>query len=78
VRKLNTVRDAALANSNPGALLDRYSLLLMSGQMSPFMHQTLLNRLNTLDEEPNRPLSRQRIQHALYLILNSPEYSIQK
>ncbi len=78
VMKLNTVRDASLANSNPGALLDRYSLLLMSGQMSPFMHQTLLNRLNTLDEEPNRPLSRQRIQHALYLILNSPEYSIQK
>lgn len=72
---LDTARDAGLAASNPSALLDRYSLLFMSGQMSPFMHQVLLTRLNAITGG-NR--GRQRVQHALYLILNSPEYSIQK
>ena len=55
--------------------LDRYSLLLMSGQCPPFMHQTLLTRLNAITGSTR---GRQRVQHALYLILNSPEYSIQK
>jgi len=72
---LDTAREAGLAASNPAAFLDRYSLLLMSGQMSPFMHQTLLTRLNAITGSTR---GRQRVQHALYLILNSPEYSIQK
>ena len=72
---LDTARDAGLAASNPSALLDRYSLLFMSGQMSPFMRQTLLTRLNAISGSTR---GRQRVQHALYLILNSPEYSIQK
>lgn len=72
---LDTARDAPLAASDPAALLDRYSLLLMSGQMSPFMHQTLLTRLNAITGGTR---GRQRVQHALYLIFNSPEYSIQK
>nr|HPG93884.1 DUF1800 family protein [Dokdonella sp.] len=72
---LDTARDAPLAASNPAALLDRYNLLLMSGQMSPFMRQTLLARLNGLTGSSR---GRQRVQHALYLILNSPEYSVQK
>lgn len=72
---LDTARDAPLAASNPAALLDRYNLLLMSGQMSPFMRQILLARLNALTGSSR---GRQRVQHALYLILNSPEYSVQK
>lgn len=72
---LDTAREAGLAASNPSALLDRYSLLFMSGQMSPFMHQSLLTRLNAISGSTR---GRQRVQHALYLILNSPEYSIQK
>ena len=72
---LDTARDAPLAASNPSALLDRYSVLFLSGQMSPFMHQTLLTRLNAISGSTR---GRQRVQHALYLILNSPEYSIQK
>jgi uncharacterized protein (DUF1800 family) len=72
---LDTARDAPLAASDPAALLDRYSMLLMSGQMSPFMHQTLLTRLNAITGSSR---GRQRVQHALYLIFNSPEYSIQK
>jgi uncharacterized protein (DUF1800 family) len=71
--------DAALAMSNPSALLDKYDLLFMSGQMSPFMKSILLARMNAIDAG-NRGASTgtYRAQHALYLILNSPEYSVQK
>ncbi len=68
-------RDSTLATNDPGALLDRYNLLFLSGQMSPFMRATLLARLNAITGT-NR--ARLRIQHALYLILNSPEYAVQK
>lgn len=63
-----------LAN-DPGALVDRLNLLLMSGQMSPFMRDAIVTRLNALT---NANGGRDRVQHALYLMLNSPEYSIQK
>lgn len=75
----NLARDAPLAASDPGALLDRYSLLFLSGQMSPFMRATLLNQLQQLTSaQYGSALGRVRVQNALYLILNSPEYSIQK
>lgn len=75
----NLARDASLAASNPGALLDRYSLLFLSGQMSPFMRATLLAQLQQLTtQDYGAALGRVRVQNALYLILNSPEYSVQK
>ncbi|TDR48481.1 uncharacterized protein (DUF1800 family) [Tahibacter aquaticus] len=61
--------------AQPGQLIDRLNLLLMSGQMSPFMREVILTRLNAL---PNDNGGRDRVQHALYLVLNSPEYAIQK
>ena len=67
-------RDAALA-ANPGALLDRYNTLFMSGQMSSRMRQILLAHLNAT---PNGHGGRDRVQEALYLIANSPEYTVQK
>lgn len=67
-------RDAPLA-ANPGALLDRYDTLFLSGQMSPRMRQVLLAHL---DEMPNGNGGRDRVQEALYLITNSPEYTVQK
>ncbi len=70
--------DAVLAASDPGALVDRYSLLLMGGQMSPFMRNVLLSRLNQMTTVDYDHLGRARVQEALYLILTSPEYSIQK
>lgn len=77
--QLDLARDAPLAASDPGALLDRYSLLFMSGQMSPFMRATLLTQLQQLtSQDYGNSLGRVRVQNALYLILNSPEYSIQK
>lgn len=72
---LDTARDAGIAATDPAALLDRYNLLFLSGQMSPFMRATLLTRLNAITGSTR---GRQRVQHALYLILNSPEYAIQK
>lgn len=72
--------DAALAASDPQALIDEYDLLFLSGQMSPFMRQTLLTRLDAIDagnaEEGGVGLD--RVRHALYLIITSPEYSVQK
>ena len=68
-------RDMTLAANDPGALIDRYNLLFLSGQMSPFMRETLLARLGAISGS-NR--ARLRIQHALYLILNAPEYVVQK
>jgi uncharacterized protein (DUF1800 family) len=77
--QMDYTADAALAATNPGQLIDDYSLLLMSGQMSPFMRSVLLTRLNALTAgDYGADLGRVRVQHALYLIMNSPEYSIQK
>jgi uncharacterized protein (DUF1800 family) len=77
--QMNEDRDAALAVSDPAALVDRYSVLFMSGQMSAFMRDVLITRLNLLTEDDyGSDLGRARVQNALYLIVNSPEYSIQK
>ncbi|HET6546163.1 MAG TPA: DUF1800 family protein [Rhodanobacteraceae bacterium] len=71
--------DAELAAADLAALIDRYDTLLMAGQMSPFMRNVLVTRLDALDiDDFGADLGRVRVQHALYLIFNSPEYSIQK
>ena len=51
------------------------NLLFLSGQMSPRMRQILLDHLNAM---PNDNSGRDRVQEALYLITNSPEYTVQK
>lgn len=71
--------DAALAAVDPAALVDEYDLLFLSGQMSPFMREVLLDRLGEMTAgEYGSALGRERVQHLLYLIVSSPEYSIQK
>ena len=77
VLHLDTARDMPLAASNVDALIDRYDLLFLSGQMSPQMRGVLTTRLNAIGGSGNER-ARRRVQHALYLILNSPEYAIQK
>jgi len=76
--QMNEDADAALAVSSPAALVDRYNLLLMSGQMSPFMRGVIVARLNQMQAGDYDHFGRARVQEALYLILTSPEYSIQK
>jgi hypothetical protein len=63
------------------ALVDEYNKRFMSGQMSPFMRQALITYLNTIDSgftSPPDDWRRIRVRRALYLILTSPEYMVQK
>ena len=82
---LNRSQDLALAgsaNGGPGdpatPLVDAYNKRFMSGQMSPFMRQTLLNYLNPISSASGADWKFQRISRALLLIQTSPEYLIQK
>ena len=73
---VNIARDIPLA-ADAAALVDRYDLLFLSGSMSPPMRQTLLSYLRDI---PGNTVAgrRRRVQDALYLIVNSPEYVVQK
>lgn len=67
--------EMALA-ANPGALLDRLNLILTSGQMSASTRKTILEAIEAT------PLSasdgQTRVAFAVYLILLSPEFIVQK
>jgi uncharacterized protein (DUF1800 family) len=77
--QMNLARDTALAAGNPAALLDRYNLLFLSGQMSPFLRAVILQQLQQVTSATHgAAMGRVRVQNALYLIVNSPEYAIQK
>ena len=83
--KINRAQDAALAGNANGSpsdpatrLIDVYNTRFMSGQMSPFMRQVLLNDLNPIGIADGADWRAQRISRALLLILTSPEYMIQK
>ncbi|UXI67227.1 DUF1800 domain-containing protein [Tahibacter amnicola] len=74
---INSTRDTALAE-NPAALVERYDLLFLSGQMSPWLRERLVAYLQTITANSVPEYRRQRVHEALYLILNSPEYAVQK
>jgi uncharacterized protein (DUF1800 family) len=77
--QLAELRDATLAADDPIALVDYYNDLFMAGQMSPAMRNILIARLSQMgSDDYGDELGLRRVEHALYLILNSPEYSIQK
>ena len=69
--RINT--EIALAN-DPPALVEHLNLLLMSGGMSQEMKDVLVSMV----EDTNADNPRQRVLEALYLIVTSPEFSIQK
>jgi uncharacterized protein (DUF1800 family) len=86
---VNYAQDKALAGSASGGsadpsdrLVDAYNIRFMSGQMSPFMRNQLVSYLNTIDSDWADPQGSdwrlQRVYRALYLVLTSPEYMIQK
>jgi uncharacterized protein (DUF1800 family) len=69
--------------ANPPALVDRLNLLLMNGQMSNYMRDILVTRLqgtppDTVPGSPTQDVPLWRVQQALYLIATSPEFSVQK
>ncbi|HZP64868.1 MAG TPA: DUF1800 family protein [Rudaea sp.] len=87
--KIDHAQDVALAGSGQGGagdpsdrLVDEYNKRFMSGQMSPYMRNQLVSYLNTIDSSWAYPQGSdwrlQRVRRALFLILTSPEYMIQK
>jgi uncharacterized protein (DUF1800 family) len=74
--KVNLDRDVQIAH-DAAALVDRYNLLFMGGSMSAQMRTLLINHLNGMGSS-NTEQRRQRVQDALWLILTSPEYVVEK
>lgn len=72
--------------STPAQLVDHLDLVLMARSMSPSMRSLLINRLHGTppDSIPGQPAGAPqdvplwRVQQALYLIVNSPEFNIQR
>lgn len=64
---------------NPESLIDRLDLLMMSGQMSQQMRAVLVNYIDLIPwtgwEDAG---GRRRTWEAVQLIINSPEYTVQK
>lgn len=63
--------------TQPAVLIERLNTLFLSGQMTPMMKSVLLERLNAMPAG-DRDEKRGRVQEALYIIVNSPEYVVQK
>jgi uncharacterized protein (TIGR03437 family) len=61
-----------LAN-NPSALADHLNLLLMSGQMSATLKNTIVTELTKMGSDPL-----ERAKEAVHCVVTSPEYVIQK
>jgi uncharacterized protein (DUF1800 family) len=74
--QVDLARDLAIAHQ-PERLLERYSLLFMARRMSPQMYQILLAHLRSIGTH-EWEWRRQRVQDALWLILTSPEYVVEK
>jgi len=73
--RLNKETDLA---AHPGQLLDHLNILLMNGDMSNEMRDIILNHLNSPDFPDGREGLKARARDAISLIVNSPEYLIQK
>jgi uncharacterized protein (DUF1800 family) len=81
--RLHLDHERGLSDS-PQALLDYLNLVLMAGQMSTPMYDLLLDYLTTHKVNPNWDAQGQRwardtlIYDALFLIMASPEYAVQR
>ena len=62
----------------PAAMVDALNLLLLSGSMSPQFRTQLVDAATKLTDSNALTQSSERFRLVLWLILNSPEYSIQK
>jgi uncharacterized protein (DUF1800 family) len=70
---LNLSNDITLA-ANPSQLVDHLNTVLMAGSMSSDMRTTLINAITQIPA--NNPTERART--AVYLVTNSPEFTIDK
>ena len=70
-----------LATSDPAAMVDQLNLVLMGGGMSAQFRAQLLTSIGKVAAWPVNDVAGQRLERlkmALWLIINSPEYMIQK
>jgi uncharacterized protein (DUF1800 family) len=71
-------------SKNPADLLDHLNLLLMAGQMSQQMYELVLNHLNVNKVDPTWDQAGQTwardtlVYEALFLVMASPEYAVQR
>ncbi len=71
--------DAYLVMANtPATMVDELNVLLMAGSMSPQFRTQLIDVATKLTDSSATTQSMERLKLVLWLILNSPEYSIQK
>jgi uncharacterized protein (DUF1800 family) len=70
---LNLANEQALA-TNPAQLVDHLNSLLMAGGMSPEMRTILINSITQIPA--NNPA--ERAKTAVYLVINSPEFTVDK
>jgi uncharacterized protein (DUF1800 family) len=75
--QVDLTRDLALVET-PAALIDRYNLLFLGGRMSTPMRNLLLTHLNSIAPNSWEGWRRERVQDALWLILTSPEYVVER
>jgi Protein of unknown function (DUF1800) len=81
--RLNLNAERALVQ-NPADLLDKLNLLLMAGQMSQPMYDTILGHLNNNKVNPAWDANLKSlatdvlIYEALFLVLSSPEFAVQR
>ena len=74
---LDLAPEEALAD-RPEALIDRYNLLFMSGQMPNDMRQLLIDHVSAIGSQYNDDWRRDRVRDALALILTSAQYAVQR
>ncbi len=70
---LNLANEQTLA-ADPAQLVDHLNYVLMAGSMSSDMRTTLINAINQIPA--SNPLERART--AIYLVINSPEFAVDK
>ena len=66
------------AGQNPGLVVDRLNLLLMSGQMSAAMRDRVAAALALVNANTQADLQVERTRTAVFLILASPQFSAQR
>jgi uncharacterized protein (DUF1800 family) len=70
---LNLSNELTLA-ANPTQLVDHLNQLLMAGNMSTAMRDTLITAVTSIPAN----YKKERVQTAIYLVVNSPEFVIEK
>ncbi len=64
--------------NTPAALLDELDLVLTSGSMNPVFKAQIVQAVGKVNSSDAAAKSLERLNMALWLIINSPDYSVQK